>query len=222
MLPLQAFLERRKATLLCLVETTVVQPGRTARRPEGGMVTIRIGQRGRVLACLRDLQPGHALEKTSITDRSFDARTGSLLCAGEDGAALVEFALVLPIFLLVMLGIFKFGFAFSNQLTLTQAVGTGAQYLQQIRTNTTDPCRDTFTKIKGAAPYLDVTKLVVSVTMNGTTPSQSGNSCLGAQTNLVQGAPVSVATTYPCDLTIYGINFAPGCLLHAKVTEYEY
>ena len=70
----------------------------------------------------------------------------------SEGGALVEMALVLPVFMLVMTGIFSIGTAYSNQLTLTQAVGSGAQYLQQIRTSTTDPCSDTFTTIKNAAP----------------------------------------------------------------------
>jgi hypothetical protein len=32
-----------------------------------------------------------------------------------------------------------------------------------------------------------------------------------------------VTATYPCNLAIYGKNYAPnGCLLSATVTEYEY
>ena len=54
----------------------------------------------------------------------------------------------LPLLLLVFTGIFDFGIAYYNQLTLTQAVGAGAQYLQQIRTSTTDPCADTLTAIR--------------------------------------------------------------------------
>lgn len=144
------------------------------------------------------------------------------LARRQDGGALIEIALTLPIFLSVLLGIFKFGIAFSNQLTLTQAVGVGAQYLQQIRTNTSDPCADTFAKIKGAAPFLTPSKITVTVTMNGTTPSQAGNTCSGSQSSLVQGASVTVGATYPCDLTIYGVNFARSCQLQAQVTEYEY
>jgi TadE-like protein len=37
------------------------------------------------------------------------------LFRNEQGGALVEIALTLPIFLTVLLGIFKFGIAFSNQ-----------------------------------------------------------------------------------------------------------
>jgi Flp pilus assembly protein TadG len=149
-------------------------------------------------------------------------KTRALLRSDDQGLALIEIAMVMPIFLIVMLGIFTFGVALNNQLILTQAVGAGAQYLQQIRSNTTNPCADAAARVKSAATYLDTTQIVVTVTMNGTTPSQPGNSCSGHQSDLVQGAPVSVAATYPCNLSIYGVNYAPGCLLHAQVTEYEY
>ncbi len=145
----------------------------------------------------------------------------------EAGNELIELALVMPIFLILTFGLFKFGIAMNNQLILTQATGAGAQYLQQIRTNTTDPCADTFNKIRAAAPTLTSDQITVAVTMNGVTPQATGNnSCSGAQTNLVQGGPITVATSYPCDLTI-NVNsqvnvVVPGCQLHAQVTEYEY
>ena len=146
----------------------------------------------------------------------------ALLRSDDQGLALIEIAMVMPIFLILMLGIFTFGVALNNQLILTQAVGAGAQYLQQIRSNTTNPCADAAAKVKGAATNLDTTQITITVTMNGTTPSQPGNSCSGHQSDLVQGAPVSVSATYPCNLTIYGVNYAPSCLLRASVTEYEY
>lgn len=169
-----------------------------------------------------DQHRGAASKTVSFRGSGFSKRACARLRRGDEGTSLIEIAMVMPIFLLLVLGIFSFGIALNNQMTLTQAVGTGAQYLQQIRTSTTNPCDDTFKKIKNAAPYLDSTKISITVTMNGTTPSQTGNSCSGAQSNLVQGAPVSVTATYPCNLTIYGVNYAPGCLLRAQVTEYEY
>jgi hypothetical protein len=77
-------------------------------------------------------------------------------------------------------------------------------------------------KIKAAAPFLAPSNITVTVSMNGATPSQSGNTCSGSQANLVQGGPITVGASYPCDLVVYGINFATGCQLQAQVTEYEY
>jgi Flp pilus assembly protein TadG len=142
--------------------------------------------------------------------------------SGEEGNSLVEFALMLPVMLTIMTGIFSIGMAYSNQLTLTQAVGAGAQYLQQIRTSTSDPCADTFTAITNAASTLQSGNISVTVTMNGVTPTQTGNSCSGAQTNLLQGANVTVYATYPCSVTVYKFSFSSSCLLSAEVTEYEY
>ena len=47
----------------------------------------------------------------------------------EEGQAMVEFALVLPVLLLVLLAIMKFGLLFENYLTLTDAVRSGARTL---------------------------------------------------------------------------------------------
>lgn len=46
----------------------------------------------------------------------------------EDGQAMVEFALILPIFLLILCGIIDFGWLFYNQLSLNNACREGARY----------------------------------------------------------------------------------------------
>ncbi len=45
----------------------------------------------------------------------------------EDGAQLVEFALVLPLLLLVVLGIAEFGFIFQRYEVITNAAREGAR-----------------------------------------------------------------------------------------------
>ena len=141
----------------------------------------------------------------------------------EHGSTLVEVALTLPLLLLVFSGICYFGIAFSNQLTLTQAVGSGAQYLQQIRTSTTDPCADTLAAIENSAPTLTPGNISLTLNMDGTPVSKS--SCPGSQSDLVQQAPVTVTATYPCALPIVftnGPKWISACQLSATVTEYEY
>jgi Flp pilus assembly protein TadG len=151
-------------------------------------------------------------------------RTGCRRCAellhSDEGNPLVEMALVVPVLMTVMTGLITFAMAFSNQVTLTQAVGTAGQYLSQIRTSTTDPCADTFNALKNAAPGLNSATITMSVTMSGT--KYTANSCSGSQTKLVQGSTVTVYATYPCNLEIYKMNFTTACTLAAKVTEYEY
>lgn len=139
---------------------------------------------------------------------------------GDEGGALVEIALTVPVLLGVLTGICTFGIAYSNQLTLTQAVGTAGQYLAQIRTTSTNPCSDVYTALTNAAPGLTAANISLTTTMNGT--PNSGTSCSGKQTELIQGSTVSVYATYPCSLSVYNLKFATSCQLTAKVTEYEY
>jgi hypothetical protein len=47
---------------------------------------------------------------------------------GDDGAVLVEFALVLPLLLLMLLGIITGGLAYNQRLQVTHAVREGARY----------------------------------------------------------------------------------------------
>lgn len=139
---------------------------------------------------------------------------------GEAGGALVEVALTFPILMAVVTGIFAFGVGFNNQIVLTNAVGAGAQYLQLIRTSTTDPCKDTLTAIKNAAPNLTASNVSLSFSFAGT--PVTGSSCPGDQVDLVQGQPVTVTAKYPCVLPIYATKFATGCQLTATFSEFEY
>lgn len=168
-----------------------------------------------------------ARSQRSLTSCAADpARPSSLesnrmrrfLC--ERGNALVEFAFVLPMMMVVVTGLYSFGITLSNQIALTQATGAGAQYLQTLRGNTTDPCADTLTAIQGAAPNLNVSALNLTLTTNGV--AATGSSCPGQVSNLKQGQPVSVSATYPCTLMIYGLNLGRSCQLAAQVTEFEY
>lgn len=156
----------------------------------------------------------------SLTGFSMRRHVRALLRKGEEGSALVEIALTMPMLLMVMTAICTFAIGFNNQLTLTSAVGSGAQYLQLIRTTTTDPCQDTLRAIENAAPSLTPSSITLSFSLNGT--PVSGNSCAGDQSDLAQGQPVTVTAKYPCALAIYATKFATGCQLSASVTEYEY
>ena len=47
--------------------------------------------------------------------------------SGERGQGLVEFTLVVPLFLLILLGVLEFGLAFTHNLTLEYATREGAR-----------------------------------------------------------------------------------------------
>jgi Flp pilus assembly protein TadG len=136
---------------------------------------------------------------------------------------LVELALVMPILLIILTGIFAFGIAMNNYLELTDSVAIGARFLAVSRGQTTDPCANGVAAIEKAAPYLKPASLSFTFVLNGT--SYSGTSCSSASTstgaagNLVQGGNVQVTATYPCNLAIYGKNYSPSCTLTAQTTE---
>ena len=143
--------------------------------------------------------------------------------AGEEGGTLVETAVVLPILLLIITGIFTFGIALNNYIVLTDAVGISARLLAVSRKTTSDPCAKTVAAFYAAAPNLKTANLSFTFVLNGTT--YTGTSCssssttTGAAGNLQQGVNAQLTVTYPCNLAVYGTNFAPGCTLSAKTTE---
>ena len=54
-------------------------------------------------------------------------RDAALVDANEHGQGLVEFALLVPVFLLILLGMLEFGFAFNHNMTLQYASREGAR-----------------------------------------------------------------------------------------------
>jgi Flp pilus assembly protein TadG len=153
------------------------------------------------------------------------------LARAEQGGSLVEFALVLPVMLLLVTGFTTFGLALNNYLELTEATGIGAQQLAILRGNTTDPCAQAAAAVEGTVSNLAPASMTFVFVLNGTTYPSSGSytgttaSCssssptTGAAGNLVQGQSATMTVTYPCSLAVYGINYAPTCNLTAKVTE---
>jgi Flp pilus assembly protein TadG len=117
--------------------------------------------------------------------------------------------MVLPFLLIVVLGIFRFGITFSNYIVLTDAVRSGARQLVISRSPGQDSCKSGIARLKSvAASSLDTTKITVPTPIVTT-------SC----TALVVSSDATMSASYPCDLNILGINFAPSCVLTAKVTE---
>ena len=84
----------------------------------------------------------------------------------EDGQAYVEFALVLPILLLVVMGIIQFGTVFKDYIALTDSVRVGARQAAVSR-SIVDPNQRVplvEQKMKDAAGTLDTSKMVITVT----------------------------------------------------------
>ena len=128
---------------------------------------------------------------------------------------MVEFALVLPVLLLILIAIMKFGLMFNRYITLTDAVRSGARQLALGR-GLTDPCTPARQQTATAAGALNLNPLT-QVTATLTFPDACGNGTSGA--NMIQGDQAKITATYPCDLSVMGINFLPNCTLSASATE---
>lgn len=135
-------------------------------------------------------------------------------CLEDSGGAAVEFALVLPFLLLLLFGIIQFGLTLYHFEMLTGAVRTGSRQLAIDRGAAT-PLTDTLNEIYGSAASLAKGNLRIILKVNGTTCATDA-ACGGA---LASGLPVTVTASYPCNLTIIGFKFAPGCVLSSSTTE---
>lgn len=167
------------------------------------------------------LDPASPLTRSRAKSWTFVRLLRSRLRPAEEGGALVEMALVLPILAMLVLGLMSVAGMFMNYLDLTEATGSAAQHLAEIRTTSTDPCQDTYTALTAAAPTLTAANISLTFNFNGT--STSGDTCSGYQKYLVQGEPAAVTASYPCNLSFYGVNYDPGgCTLYATSSEYEY
>jgi Flp pilus assembly protein TadG len=116
----------------------------------------------------------------------------------EDGQAYVEFALVLPILLLIVMGIIQFGTAFKDYIALTDATRVGARQAAVSR-SIIDPNQRVpliVQKMNDAAGTLDTSKMVVTVTpydpvTNSATWAASGD--------------VTVRASYPLKINLFGM-----------------
>jgi Flp pilus assembly protein TadG len=113
---------------------------------------------------------------------------------------MVEFALVIPVLLLIIFGIIQFGILFNNYVTLTDAVRAGARQAAVSRT-LPDPVGTTESRVRKSAAGLDSNKIVITVTPYD---PDTGNP------EWVQGGDVTVNATYPYNINLFGVVVMSG------------
>jgi len=121
----------------------------------------------------------------------------------EQGQTMVEFTLVLPVLVVVLLGIIQFGITFNNYVALTDAVRAGARTAAVSRLSST-PTTDTVNRVKNASGDLDSTKVSVAVT-----------------STWVHGDDVTVTATYPYSISLLGVVVASGNLSSTTTERIE-
>ena|ERR1041385_1120202 len=116
----------------------------------------------------------------------------------EQGQSAVEFALVLPLLIVLLLGILEFGIAFYHYLTLADAARVGARKAITVRIGGTSPT-DAAQAVRDAAGGLDQSRLDVSVD----DPDWA-----------TAGSQITVRATYPYTINIplLGMSLVSGTL----------
>ena len=105
----------------------------------------------------------------------------------EQGQTMTEFAMVLPLLVVLLLGIIQFGIAFNNYVALTDAV-RAASRKGAVSRESGDPVGNCTTAGYAAGGDLDQAKLKISCSYSGMQP----------------GADVTVTGTYPYSIDLLG------------------
>ena len=118
----------------------------------------------------------------------------------EQGQAMAEFTIVLPIVVLVLFGIIQFGIVFNNYETLTDATRAGAR-VGAVARGSSNPTQNATTAVQKAATDLNQSNLSITV-----------SSTWGA------GSDVTVTATYPYSISLLGVVVKSG-YLRSSTTE---
>jgi Flp pilus assembly protein TadG len=100
---------------------------------------------------------GRGLRKRAISLGSMTKRV--LRFGGEDGGALVELAVTLPLFMSVLTGTVSFSLAFFNLQQIGNATSGAAQRLGAVARTVSDPCSEVVNQVTASLPGLDPTKI---------------------------------------------------------------
>jgi Flp pilus assembly protein TadG len=125
----------------------------------------------------------------------------------EDGQSLVEFAIVLPVLLMIVTGIIQFGSLYNKYITLTDAARNGAQTLA-IGRGLGNPCGPAVTQTTNSASAIGLTSAQVTTSFSsiqdtcGTSPYTGVNSG-----NEVAGDQAIVTASQPATLNVFGVGF---------------
>jgi Flp pilus assembly protein TadG len=122
----------------------------------------------------------------------------------QDGQAFVEFVIVLPILVMLVLGICQFGLAFYNYLSITDATRVGARAAAVKRTDPAGPCDAAKTAIESTVSATQWSKVSASFACETPEGTEAGD-------------PIAIAVDYPYAIGLPG--FSASGDLTASATE---
>ena len=153
----------------------------------------------------------------SSSPRDFRRRLHAFL-SDHSGAQAVEFALIAPLLLTLIMGIVQFSITLNNYIELTEGVRTGARNLAISRAMASaTPYTTTVSNISSSAGNLTASSIAVTITVNGTACSTDATCSTALST--AAGQTASVSATYPCNLQVMGVNFLPSCSLSSQTSD---
>jgi len=129
-----------------------------------------------------------------------EAMSRSQFIRNERGQTIVEFALVLPLLAMLLLGIVQFGVVFNDYVSLTDGVRAGARKAVVSR-QLADPVATAEAAVRGSADLSG--DLQINVT---------------ASPRWERGADVTVTATYPYEISLLGLVVKSG-RLRSSTTE---
>jgi len=118
----------------------------------------------------------------------------SLLPGREEGGALYEFAMSLPILSIMLVSIIFGGITFFNYVELANAVAVGARVLANGRNQGTLACSQANTALTNAAGNLNTSQITIAAETFA-----NGSTCTAA---LLPADAGTITATYPCNLPI--------------------
>jgi Flp pilus assembly protein TadG len=123
---------------------------------------------------------------------------------------MVEFAIVLPLLLLLVTGIIQFGLLFNRYLTLTDAARSGAQTLslgRNLPTGDTDPCDPAIAQTLSSASDVGLTSGQVTTSFSNPSADYCGTGSYPSETGgkEVQGDQATVTAAQPFTLAVFGL-----------------
>jgi Flp pilus assembly protein TadG len=144
-------------------------------------------------------------------------------------------ALVLPVMLVMVTGIFSFSISLYQKLQLSEAISTGGRFLAA-DAGDTDPCTATAAAIYAASAGLDRNNMTLTFIIGGTNTNGivtggttysaskgSSPSCTaagkgGGATQMTSGWPAQIQATYPSSLFFFGTSMR-SFNLSSQITE---
>jgi Flp pilus assembly protein TadG len=125
----------------------------------------------------------------------------------DEGQAVVEFAVILPVLLLVLFGILQFGIVFNNYIQVTSAAREGARKAATSRALGVSGAESAATtSAKAAAASLNQSNLTITFPNSPT---------------FVQGTDVTVQVKYPYSVSIMGLVVSSGTLTGSTTMRVE-